>query len=173
MLNSRPPSDQPGTILVSKCLVGHPCRYDGKTKSAPQVKAFLKRVESQGLQWTPVCPEELGGLGTPRPAAHLLGGDGNEVWQNRARVTRVEDGGDVTQAFMTGAQRALDMGGEHILCAILKARSPSCGSGETTIEGKRTRGDGVFTALLKKNRVHVTTDENMELPRSIGVDDGE
>jgi uncharacterized protein YbbK (DUF523 family) len=65
------------------------------------------------------------------------------------------------------------MGGEHILCAILKARSPSCGSGETTIEGKRTRGDGVFTALLKKNRVHVTTDENMELPRSIGVDDGE
>lgn len=173
MLNSQLPNDPPGTILVSKCLVGHPCRYDGKTKTAPRVEAFLKKIESDGLHWTPVCPEELGGLGTPRPPAHLTGGDGRKVWENGAHVTRVHDGKDVTQAFMKGARRALEMGGEHILFAILKARSPSCGSGETTIEGQRAKGDGVFTALLKKNKISVTTDENMEIPRGICGEDGE
>lgn len=108
-----------------------------------------------------VCPEELGGLGTPRPAAWLTGGSGDAVLAGAARVVRADDGADVTDAFRTGAARAAafaDAGPGDV--AILKARSPSCGCGATWIDGEVRPGDGVFAALLRARGVRVGTDED-------------
>lgn len=82
-----------------------------------------------GLLWIPVCPEQLGGLATPRIAADLIGGDGVDVLAGRARVVR-KDGVDVTEQFILGAQQVMaiaDGVGPPIAGAFLKARSPSCG----------------------------------------------
>ena len=108
-----------------------------------------------------MCPEELGGLGTPRPAAQLQGGDGEAVLAGTASVCRVEDGSDVTEAFVRGARQAADTDAP-IHRAILKARSPSCGCGATWIDGEIARGDGVFAALLRRHGVPIQTDEDLK-----------
>ena len=111
-----------------------------------------------------VCPEVDGGLGTPRPAAEITGGDGADVLAGRARVV-TRDGRDVTEAYVAGARRALEAaraaGAET---AILKARSPSCGKG-AVYDGSFSRalqsGDGVTAALLAKSGIRVVTDEEI------------
>ena len=108
-----------------------------------------------------VCPEEDGGLGTPRPPAEIVGGDGADVLEGRARVM-TRGGRDVTAEYVAGARIALDAaraaGAET---AILKARSPSCGKG-SIYDGSFTRtvkdGDGVTAALLKAHGIQVLTD---------------
>jgi len=140
-------------VLVSACLLGKPCRYDGSSKPLPELRALLGDAII-----VPVCPEELGGLGTPRPASELRGGTGTQVWAGLARVHRLEDDGDVTQAFLMGARLARATAPEASR-AILKARSPSCGCGMTHIEGQLRPGDGVFAALLRGEGVVLQTDE--------------
>ena len=108
-----------------------------------------------------VCPEELGGLGTPRPASELCGGEGLAVLDGRARVQRVDGGGDVTAQFVSGAEEAWRLGA-GASSAILKARSPSCGCGEAHRDGGVRPGDGVFAALLRREGLTILTDE--ELP---------
>ncbi len=94
-----------------------------------------------------VCPEELGGLGTPRPAAQLVGGDGHDVLDGRARVLAVQSGEDLTEAFVQGAKQSA----QDADSAILKARSPSCGVSR----------DGVFAALLRRRGIPLRTDEEL------------
>lgn len=133
-------------ILVSACLLGVRCRYSGERKADERVLGLLKR---QDVVLIPVCPEQLGGLPTPRePAERRDGG----VW-NRA-------GQDVTEQFFQGAREALKMA-QLYGCgqAILKERSPSCGSGQIydgSFQGKVICGDGVTAELLKKNGITVT-----------------
>ena len=136
----------PGLLAVSACLIGRSCRYDGAAKPSAPVIDAVRRWREQG-EVALVCPEELGGLGTPRPAR-----DG------AARVRRNHDGGDVTAQFLAGAAEAgrLVKGAE---AAILKARSPSCGCGQTSIDGRPQVGDGVFAALLRRRGVALITDE--------------
>ncbi len=108
--------------LVSACLVGISCRYDGKVKSHSACLQYLK-----GKKWLPVCPEQLGGLPTPRMAAELSGGDGKDVLSGKAKVITTE-GLDVTKPFIQGAEQVLTIARQQeITTAILKARSPSCG----------------------------------------------
>jgi len=111
-------------ILVSSCLLGISCRYDGESRPSPEAFQLIKGVNGV----IPVCPEQLGGLATPRPAARLMGGDGFDVLAGRAKVVRVKDGKDVTAAFVAGAKECLRLvklfGLEE---AVLKSRSPSCG----------------------------------------------
>jgi len=145
-------------VLVSACLLGQRCRYDGAARPAPHLRARLD-AEWPGAEVVPVCPEELGGLGTPRPAAQLSGGDGTAVLRGEARVLIVDGGADVTGAFVAGAERALDAAPDAS-GAILKARSPSCGCGETWIDGALTGGRGVFAALLMRRGIRVKTDED-------------
>lgn len=140
-------------MLVSACLLGRRCRYDGASK--PQ--AGLAR-DLSGRELVAVCPEELGELGTPRPAAELEGGAGAEVLDGRAGVFRVADGVEVTEAFLLGARRAAEAAPEAKL-AILKARSPSCGCGEVWQDGALAPGDGVFAALLRRRGVVLLSDE--------------
>ena len=110
-------------ILVSGCLLGICCRYDGSSRPNPDVMALVHRRNI-----LPVCPEQLGGLPTPRKAAYIARGDGFDVLSGTARVLTVKAQKDVTDAFMRGArecERLARLFG--IKKAILKSRSPSCG----------------------------------------------
>jgi len=122
--------------LVSACLLGLKTRYDGKVISSA---ACRKAVE--GGICIPVCPEQLGGLSTPRIAADLVGGDGHDVLAGRARVV-TGDGDDVTENFILGARQVLEISRQQDIAKVfLKARSPSCGFAPKT---------GVLAALLQE-----------------------
>ncbi len=147
------------SLFVSACLLGRPCRYDGRARPDRRVAGVLS-------QWPgptrAVCPEELGGLGTPRPAAWLSGGDGAAVLDGQASVRRRDDDVDLTDAFVDGARRAAD-GARAGDVAVLKARSPSCGCAQTWIDGQVQPGSGVFAALLARRGVRVLSDEDPAL----------
>ena len=116
-------------ILVSGCLLGISCRYDGTSHPCENLQDFIR---GQGPA-VPVCPEQLGGLPTPRPPAALVGGDGFDVLAGRARVIRVRDGVDVTAAFLAGAKECVRLVKLLKLDrAVMKSRSPSCGLGRLT-----------------------------------------
>ena len=137
-------------LLVSACLLGCACRYDGKGQENEAVLALLK-----AHTLVPVCPEQLGGLCTPRPCAERRSG----------RVVTA-DHHDVTQAYERGAREALrlyrTLGCE---AAVLKARSPSCGSRtiyDGTFSGVRIRGEGVCAQYLRENGVRITDEEHLD-----------
>lgn len=135
------PSPTP-IYLVSACLVGLCSRYDGQTR--PNQKC---RQRLQNGTWIPFCPEQMGGLSTPRIAADLIDGDGDDILSGKARVI-TRDGMDVSAQFIKGAEQALLLAqSQQITSVFLKAGSPSCG-----ISGKT----GVTAALLKKNGFHLT-----------------
>lgn len=148
-------------LVVSACLLGTACRYDGCSKPSPVTQQAVRAWQEGGGQVVAVCPEQLGGLPTPRPAAELRGGDGDAVLNGQARVCRVEDGGDVTHAFVQGARSAA-VQAEGAGFAILKARSPSCGVGQTQVDGALQPGDGVLAALLRGTGVVLCTDEDAD-----------
>ncbi len=144
--------------IVSACLVGERCRYDGE-RANEGARARLGLLDGDAV--VPVCPEVAGGLPTPRTPAHLVGGDGHDVLSGRARV--IDDAGrDVTDAYTRGAQVALDAARAHgATHACLKARSPSCGVGRIYREQGLGDGDGVAAAALKRAGLTVLTDEDL------------
>ncbi len=126
------------TVLVSACLLGLATRYDGASKPASQVLALRKK-----FKLIPFCPEQLGGLPTPRPPAELFGGDGLAVLEARARVF-TREGKDVTAAFLRGAEEAAKLA--RLLgakWAFLKARSPSCGLNPLGVAAARLLMEGI------------------------------
>ena len=130
-------------ILISACLLGVRCRYDGASKVHPEVQALMERHTL-----VPVCPEQLGGLPTPRIPAERQG-----------ETVRTREGGDVTEAYCRGGKEALRLC-RMFECeaAVLKERSPSCGSGEIydgSFTGTLTAGDGVTAQLLKAHGIPV------------------
>ncbi len=141
--------------LVSACLLGRACRYDGKSKGHEGVRQEIEQLRAHGWSIEAVCPEQH--LGTPRPAVTLSGGDGHDVLAGTATAVQVVDGADRTKAFLDGARRC-----DHpdAARAILKARSPSCGVGVTTIEGQAAPGDGVFAAHLRQRGVPLATEDD-------------
>ncbi|TMB19383.1 MAG: DUF523 domain-containing protein [Deltaproteobacteria bacterium] len=150
MVTRQPP------VIVSACLLGRRCRYDGGHRDSPIVRAVLR-----GREVLPVCPEELGGLGTPRPAAELRGGDGAAVLHAAGSVV-TQAGADCTEAFLAGAQAALGLAREAGAGeAILKDRSPSCGVSRVHQDGDVRSGVGVFAALLKANEFVVRADTEL------------
>ena len=140
-------------ILVSACLIGVNCRYDGDNSCNENA---VNRMKTDEL--IPVCPEEAGGLPTPRPPVEIVGGDGNDVLDGKAKVLTA-DGEDKTEAFLKGARHALQLAqSQGATCVILKSRSPSCGCGtiyDGSFSGTLTSGDGVTTALLKRHGIKV------------------
>jgi uncharacterized protein YbbK (DUF523 family) len=140
------------SILVSACLLGVNCRYDGGNCLTAEV---IEELGSHPV--VPVCPEQLGGLPTPRPAAEIAGGSGEDVLDGRARVL-TEQGGDVTDQFLRGAQETLRIARlSRAARVLLKQRSPSCGCGQICRGGKTLPGDGVTAALLKREGIVVTS----------------
>ena len=152
-----PPPD--GPVLLSACLAGRACRFDGSDNEDSRVADLV----SQGRAVL-VCPEDEGGLGTPRPPAEIVGGDGHDVVAGRAKVV-TRGGRDVTEEYLSGARLDLERArATGAKTAVLKARSPSCGKGciyDGTFSRKTTAGDGVTTALLEANGIAVVTDEDI------------
>ncbi|HEV3471657.1 MAG TPA: DUF523 domain-containing protein [Actinomycetota bacterium] len=144
-------------MIVSACLAGCACRFDG----SPDTEDALARLVADGGA-VMVCPEEEGGLATPRSPAEIVGGDGHDVLAGRAKVV-TDRGEDVTDAYLEGARIALAAArAAGARTAVLKARSPSCGKGviyDGSFSGTRREGDGVTVALLKQNGIDVVSDE--------------
>ncbi len=146
----------PGALAVSACLAGLCCRYDGLCTGAEDVIAAVGRGEA-----VPLCPEQLGGLPTPREPSEIEAGfSGGDVLDGKARVLTAS-GKDVTACYLRGAKEALKLcvliGAKR---AILKANSPSCGCGSIhagRFDDALTGGDGVTAALLKRNGILVET----------------
>ena len=139
--------------LISACLLGVRCRYDG---GHSRDSAAIKQHETDTL--IAVCPEELGGLPTPRPPAEIVGGDGEDVLAGTAKVMTAA-GEDVTDAYLRGAHQTLRIAqSQGATRVILKARSPSCGCGhiyDGTFSSTLKAGDGVTAALLKQHGIEV------------------
>jgi len=136
--------------IISACLLGIACRYDGGDCLHP---AAAKLAREGGL--LPVCPEQLGGLSTPRSPAEIHGGAGADVLGGAARVVNGE-GHDVTAAFLQGAHQVAALCARlGVTEAWLKARSPSCGVGGVRSGEALVAGDGVTAALLRQRGVRV------------------
>lgn len=156
-------------ILVSACLLGIKSRYDGQTNEISDLLPLCQR----GLA-VPVCPEQLGGLSTPRSPSEIKGGDGAAVHAGRAQVITLE-GRDVTREFVKGAREVLRLANLYKAeAAILKARSPSCGCGaiyDGSFSHQYTSGDGVAAALLREHGLPVFTEDDItpELLRRFGL----
>ena len=137
-------------LLISACLLGCACRYDGKSKPHPLAVELARR----GLA-VPVCPEQLGGLPTPRKPSERQGG----------RVV-MADGRDVTAEYRRGAEETLHRARLYgCPAAVLKERSPSCGKGQIydgTFTGTLTAGDGVTAELLTAGGIKVYGESELE-----------
>lgn len=137
-------------ILISSCLLGLDCRYCGGGCPDERIKRIAGRFDL-----VPVCPEQMGGLPTPRPPVELRNG----------RAVNCS-GKDLTEAFQKGARETLKLA--KLLgcrCAVLKSKSPSCGSGliyDGTFSGTLTQGDGVTAGLLRRSGIFVLNEENAE-----------
>ena len=147
-------------ILVSACLLGTNCKYNGGNNLEPRVLELMKDHNI-----IPVCPEELGGLLTPREPCEIQEGSGKEVLEGRSPVLN-KKGEDVTADFLAGAKETLALARKHrCALAILKARSPSCGCGsiyDGTFSGRLKEGSGVTAQLLLDNGIVVMTETDFK-----------
>jgi uncharacterized protein YbbK (DUF523 family) len=143
--------------LVSACLVGINTRYDGGCFCHEK----LLKLAEEGKA-IPVCPEQLGGCPTPRDPCEIAGGDGGDVLDGRCSVVSI-NGADMTEKFIRGAEETLKLVKAcGVKKAILKARSPSCGSGviyDGTFSQKTAGGNGVTAELLIRNGIEVYSEE--------------
>jgi len=137
-------------ILISACLLGVNCRYCGEKVTYSGMDQLMRVADV-----IPVCPEQIGGLATPRPPSERFEG----------RVL-AKDGTDVTRQYVEGARETLRLAQLlHIDTAVLKERSPSCGSGiiyDGTFTGTRIPGDGVTAELLKANGIRVIGETHVD-----------
>jgi len=137
-------------IIVSACLAGIFCRYNGEVRGDPRIESMVRNHRA-----VPFCPEAMGGLPTPRTPCEIRG---NKVIDN--------ENNDCTIQFERGAEEGLRLARMYGCTeAILKARSPSCGSGtiyDGTFTSTRIPGDGVFARLLKQNGITVRSEEDID-----------
>lgn len=146
-------------ILVSACLCGVNCKYDGGNNINERVLKLFREGKA-----VLVCPEQLGGQITPRPAHEIVNGTGADVLDGKCRVLGPEGDDDVTEEFIKGAKETLNIAKEcGAKVAILKARSPSCGCGriyDGTFSGNKVLGNGVTAELLERNGIKVYSEED-------------
>ncbi len=138
-------------ILISACLLGVECRYDGTGKRVPGLEQLIKKHHL-----IPICPEIYGGLPIPREPAEMVG--------NRIMT---KSGKDVTYNYQKGAGEILKLAKSYDCSyAILKERSPSCGYGEIydgTFTGQLIKGDGILASLLARNGITILGEKDIEL----------
>lgn len=143
--------------MISACLIGCECRYDQKSCRDQELEQLLREGKV-----IPICPEQLGGLPTPRPPAEIVGGDGFDVLDGKARIVD-QKGNDVTEEFLVGARQALKLAQTvGATSAILKENSPSCGSTfvyDGTFSGKKVTGTGLTAALFRRHGIEVQSEQ--------------
>lgn len=146
-------------ILVSGCLCGINCKYNGGNNFDERVYKLLQQGNA-----LPVCPEQLGGQATPRVAHEIIGGTGGDVLDGLCIISGQDLTENVTEEFIRGANETLKLAKAcNITTAILKARSPSCGFGEIyngQFDGTRIEGNGVTAELLYRNGIKIFTEED-------------
>jgi len=143
-------------VLISACLLGKNCRYNGGHSQ-------LNELNKLDVEWIPVCPEESGGLGTPRPSAEMQ--ENAETILNGKGKIITNKGKNVTAEFIQGAEKSLQLGLEAgVKTAILKSKSPSCGIGKI-YDGSFTKilktGDGIFAHLCHENDIECISSDNI------------
>ena len=152
-------------VIVSACLIGENVRYNGRVK-VNEIN-ILSDWKFQG-RLVPFCPEVAGGLPVPRPCSEISGQDGSTVLHGYTRVMN-NKGKDVTQYFLTGAQKALELARLHnIKLAVLKDGSPSCGSTyiyDGSFSGIKKPGKGITTVLLEEYSIRVFSER--EIPEAV------
>ena len=138
--------------IVSACLAGDKCRYDGNSNTIDNIRELVENGSALS-----VCPEILGGLTVPRPRCELRRKD------NGSAEIIGEDNNDYTDNFIRGAILSLEIAREKgITQAILKSKSPSCGCGiiyDGTFTGKLSEGNGVTAELFLKSGITIFTEE--------------
>ncbi|MCY8233145.1 DUF523 domain-containing protein [Priestia endophytica] len=146
-------------ILVSSCLAGIECRYDGTHRLKEKIRSLVEEKKA-----VTVCPELLGGFSTPRQSAEIVGGTGKDVLAGDAKVIE-KSGRDVTDLYVKGAYKTLEMALKlQVTHVVLKQFSPSCGSKSIyngTFTGERIQGEGVTSALLSKAGIIVLSEEDL------------
>jgi len=146
-------------ILVSACLLGIFSKYDGGSNLQP----LLAKYSHRG-QFLPVCPEQLGGLPTPRPPAEIIDGCGGDVLTGACKVIN-QAGEDMTRPFCRGAQEVAALAASFpITAAILKERSPSCGVNQIydgSFSHVVKKGQGVTASRLKRLNIPVYSEEDI------------
>jgi len=146
------------TVLVSACLLGINCRYDGGSNLNQRVVDYLSRHKLLAI---PVCPEQLAGLPTPRPKVWFTQGDGQGYLQQQAQL-HDEFGQNVGPTFLHGAQETLKIAR---VCgcnsAIMKERSPSCGCRQIHRNHELVAGTGLASALLQQAGLIVSSEEEI------------
>ena len=148
---------EPKIVLVSACLLGINCRYDGGNKRDHKTLQWLKDKLP-----IPLCPELFSGLGFPRPSAEIEKGDGFTLLAGKTRVV-LKNGKEVTREFIQASKEALKIANFYSVdLALLKERSPTCGVNYIYNQGKPVRGVGIFTALLLKQGIKVISEQEIE-----------
>ena len=149
-------------IIVSACLLGENCKYSGGNNKSENVIKYLEDKE-----YILVCPEQLGGLSTPRNPSEIItygNKDGNDVLSGCTKVLS-NKGIDVTKNFIQGAEEAVKIAKEHnAKAAILKAGSPSCGYKKIydgTFLGNKIQGMGVTAAILNKENIALLDEDDI------------
>ena len=146
-------------IVVSSCLAGLEVRYNGTHCLENKISKLVEENKAMTI-----CPELLGGLSTPREPAEIVGGDGEDVIDGKAKVVD-QSGNDVTEDFVKGAYASLEVVKKvNAKLVVLKENSPSCGSSMVyngEFNGKKIAGNGVTSALLKRNGIQVISEEQL------------
>lgn len=141
-------------IIVSACLCGVDCKYNGGNNKNERVLEFLK-----GKDYEMICPEEFGGLPTPRVPSEIVLIDGE-------KLVKTKEGLDVTKEFYLGAEKSLEIAKSlGATLAILKARSPSCGNLQIydgSFTGTLKKGAGITAKLFTLNNIEVISEEDLE-----------
>ncbi|MCA1065676.1 DUF523 domain-containing protein [Rossellomorea sp. AcN35-11] len=144
-------------LLVSSCLAGLEVRYNGTHCLNEKISKLVEEKKA-----ITICPELLGGFSTPREPAEIIGGAGEEVLDGKAKVMD-KSGKDVTDLYMKGAYAALENARKvNATTIVLKENSPSCGSSmiyNGHFNGEKIAGNGVTSALLKRNGFQVISEE--------------
>lgn len=146
-------------ILISACLLGLDTKYDGKANANQLIMKYCR----EGC-FVPVCPEQLGGLTTPRHPAEIVGGQGVDVLEGNAKVLD-DAGNDVTNQFLAGSEqllRIVDL--FQVTAAIMKERSPSCGVNQIydgSFSHNRRLGQGVSVTALRQAGITVVSEEEL------------
>lgn len=144
-------------ILVSSSLAGLEVRYDNTHRLNKNVSKLVEENKA-----VTICPELLGGFSTPREPAEIVGGDGDDVLDGKAKVIE-KSGEDVTELYIKGAYATLEKAKEiNAKIVVLKEYSPSCGSSmiyNGEFMSKKIVGNGVTSALLKRNGLRVISEE--------------
>jgi len=144
------------SIIISACLLGRECRYNGGHSK-------ISKLDGLDVEFVPVCPEEAGKLGTPRPAAEMKS-SAKEVINGTGKII-TENGIDVTAQFLNGSKKELSkLKSINAKIAVLKSRSPSCGYDQVydgSFTGNLRKGNGIFSQMCEDEGVKVISSEHI------------